>query len=496
MGVLSHLEPQKVFDVFEQLCGIPHGSGNTKQISDFCVEYATKRGCKAVQDKVNNVIIYKDATPGYEEHPTVIIQGHIDMVCEQDKAVSSINMETDGLELGIDGDEIFAKGTTLGGDNGIAVAYALALLDDEHAVHPPLEILLTVDEEVGMIGAENLDGSLLKGRILLNIDSEEEGTFLSSCAGGMRCQSILPIRREDIMGSMVKVQICGLKGGHSGMEIIKQRGNSNVLMARLLNKINSECGLQLLTLEGGLKDNAIPLDTTAVFVTKDAGKALNIAKHVEEQLRKELRATDPDVVVNAEILEEECEKNISCDSKDAETLEICNVLTQDSTDKVIALALCLPNGIQRMSSEMEGLVQTSLNMGILRLEEESCLLSYSVRSSVESEKYALVEKMKCLTSMAGGECQLHGDYPGWEYDKDSKIRQIALDTYKQVFGKEAKIEAIHAGLECGLLSGKLPGLDAISFGPNLKDVHTSKERMSISSATRIYKLLVEMLKNI
>lgn len=484
MGVLSHLEPQKVFEVFEQLCAIPHGSGNTKQISDFCVEYAAKRGLKAVQDKVNNVIVYKNATPGYENHPTVIIQGHIDMVCEQDKTVSSINMETDGLEIGIDGDEIFAKGTTLGGDNGIAVAYALALLDDENAVHPPLEILLTVDEEVGMIGAENLDGSLLQGRILLNIDSEEEGTFLSSCAGGMRCQSILPVEREDMTGDLLKVQICGLRGGHSGMEIIKQRGNSNVLMARLLNKINSECGLQILSFEGGLKDNAIPLDTTAVFVTKDAQRAYDIAKQVELQLQKELRSTDPEVVVNVQVLDGEND------------MEVCGVLSKASTEKVIALALCLPNGIQRMSSDMEGLVQTSLNMGILRLEEESCLFSYSVRSSVESEKYALVEKIQCLTALAGGKCELHGDYPGWEYDKDSKIRQIALESYKNIYGTDAKVEAIHAGLECGLLSGKLPGLDAISFGPNLKDVHTSKERMSISSASRIYKLLVEMLKNI
>lgn len=268
------------------------------------------------------------------------------------------------------------------------------------------------------------------------------------------------------------------------MEIIKQRGNSNVLMARLLNKINNECGLQILSMEGGLKDNAIPLDTTAVFVTQDASKAVALAKNMEEQLKKELRSTDPDVVVYVDILEDDKE------------VEICNVLTKDSTDKLIALALCLPNGIQRMSSDMENLVQTSLNMGILKLEEESCLLSYSVRSSVESEKYALVEKIQCLTALAGGHCQLHGDYPGWEYDKDSKIRQVALKTYQDIYGSKAKVEAIHAGLECGLLAGKLPGLDAISFGPNLKDVHTSKERMSISSAARIYKLLVEMLKNI
>lgn len=480
MGVLTHLEPKKVFDIFEQLCSIPHGSGNMKQISDFCVEYATRRGCEAVQDSVYNVVIYKPATVGYENHPTVIIQGHMDMVCEQDKAVSTIDMATDGLELGIDGDEIFAKGTTLGGDNGIAVAYALALLDDETVAHPPLEILLTIDEEVGMIGAENLDGSLLQGRILLNIDSEEEGTFLSSCAGGMRCQAFLPVERQSASGTLMRVRIHGLKGGHSGMEIIKQRGNSNVLMARVLNRILTKYELQLVALEGGLKDNAIPLDTTAEFITSEPVKVTALIKEIEAELKKELRSTDPDVML--------CIKTGEVGSYHA--------LDQASTRNVIALALCLPNGIQRMSSDMEGLVQTSLNMGILRLEEDSCLFSYSIRSSVESEKYALAEKIQCLTSLVGGRCEMHGDYPGWEYDKDSKIRQIALDTYKKIYGNDAKVEAIHAGLECGLLSGKLPGLDAISFGPNLKDVHTSKERMSISSAARIYQLLVEMLKNI
>lgn len=479
MGILSELEPKEVFYYFEELCRIPHGSYHTKQISDYCVEFAKSHQLVCHQDESNNVIIIKEATPGYENAPAVIIQGHLDMVCEKE-ADSPIDFEKDGLDLQIDGDLIYAKGTTLGGDDGAAVAYALALLASSDIPHPKLEVVLTIDEEVGMLGAQVIDLSMLDGRILINIDSEEEGIFLTSCAGGLRANMKVPVSRTTGEGICYEISLEGMAGGHSGTEIEKGHGNSNKLMGRILHELDQNMKVSLIEMEGGQKDNAIPRKTTAkVLIPEEAGEVFAASlKELEEVLQKEQSVGDP----NLKILFTE------------QDVKKAQVLDQASWNKVIMMLLLIPDGVQTMSMELPGLVETSLNLGVLKLSEDALNLSSAVRSSVGTAKSFLVEKLDVLTKYMGGTMETTGDYPAWEFQPESKIRQLFVETYEELYGKEPKIEAIHAGLECGLLSNKLPGLDCISLGPDMSGVHTTEERLSISSTKRTWELLLAVLK--
>ena len=470
MGILNGLKPERVMHYFEKICAIPHGSGNTDKISDFCVDFAKGLGLDVIKDKHNNVIIKKPASKGYETHPTVILQGHLDMVCEKD-ADSPVDFEKDGLDLQVDGDFVYAKGTTLGGDDGIAIAMTMAILEDGSLPHPPIEALFTTDEETGMYGAEGLDASALSGKILINIDSEEEGILTVGCAGGARADIKIPLTKTASDMPAYRVVLGGLKGGHSGVEIDKGRLNSNVTMGKLLKSLpfNHYVG----EIYGGLKDNAIPRVTEAtVFCNGDIEAAS------KEFVNLNKIGTDDGLTVTIE----------RCD---------CNECFDEASSKAIADFLCaVPNGIQAMSKDIEGLVQTSLNLGVLNITDNCLHMTFAVRSSVNAEKYELLEKLEKLTEEFGGTFSSHAHYPAWEYRKDSPLRDTMASVYEKMYGSAPVIAAIHAGLECGMFCDKISGLDAVSFGPNMYDIHTSRERMSVASVLRTYNYLLEVLKSI
>lgn len=484
MGVLSNLEPNKVFYYFEEITKIPHGSGNVEQISDYLVNFAKERGLFCIQDELKNVIIVKEATPGYENEPAVILQGHMDMVAVK-KPDYDIDMKTEGLRVAIKGDEIYAEGTSLGGDDGIAVAYALALLDSETIKHPKLEVIITVDEEVGMDGARGIDLSMLTGNRMINLDSEEEGIFLTSCAGGARVKCKLPLESEIVSGVAVEIIVGGLLGGHSGAEIHKERGNSNCLMGRVLYRLTEEMEVNLCQVDGGLADNAIPRETGAVVVIaqENFSKLEGIVADVEQEVQGELSSKDSGVYIRAKV----------CESGQGASDAYTCVNARD-TKKAAAFLIGLPNGVQAMSADMPGLVETSLNMGILKYENNVLLAEFSVRSSVESAKAALIEKMCAITKLVGGNNEVTGDYPGWKYRKDSPLREKMVAVYEKMYGESPKVEAIHAGLECGILGSKIADLDCVSIGPNMKDIHTTEETLSISSTARVWEYLVKLLE--
>ena len=475
---LAGLQPEAVFKYFEEMCAIPHGSGNTKAISDYLVDFAKAHGLRYIQDEANNVILFGDATPGYEDHAPVILQGHMDMVCEKDEDCP-INMDTDGLDVTHDGKYVFARGTTLGGDNGIAVAYALAILADPTVPHPALEVIVTVDEEIGMLGADVIDLSMLKGRTLLNLDSEEEGIFTVACAGGATATITLPTTRRPVYGPCIRLSVEGLQGGHSGVEIHKNRANAIKVMGELLSRVEKEMPLCITSLQGGAKDNAIPrsCQVTAVMLGMHPERINEIA----EKLQAEIRSTydEPEAVISGE---------------NVEALG-GNALSQELTGKVIALMNRIPTGVAKMSADIEGLVQTSQNIGILRLED-ALKVTVSVRSSVNGEKLQALQALRDIAAEFEAEYEEMGDYPAWEYKEDSHLRRVMVQTYRDMFHGEPEIVAIHAGLECGLLSEKLPGLDCVSIGPEMHDIHTSRERLGIESTARTYAFVLEILKNL
>ncbi len=475
---LAGLEPASVFSYFEKLCSIPRGSGNTKAISDYLVSFAKEQGIRYIQDALNNVILFREGTCGYEDHPPVILQGHMDMVCEKDEDCP-IDMQTQGLDVTHDGEYVFAKGTTLGADNGIAVAYGLALLADKTIPHPPIEMVVTVDEETGMFGAAGIDLSMLKGRTMLNIDSEDEGVFTVSCAGGAKATIHLPVQRRPVYGPCVRLTVEGLQGGHSGVEIHKKRANANKVMGEFLSRIQKLMPVCITQLSGGAKDNAIPRSCQVTMVA--LGMYIDRINGVAEQLQKEIREQydEPDAIVRGD---------------DVDALG-GNALTTECSSKVIALLNAAPNGVQAWSKDIDGLVQTSLNLGVAALDEE-LRLTFAVRSSVNQEKKDLLEKLNELAAFYDGTYTQMGDYPAWEYKKNSVLRDTMVRVYQDMFGKEAQVVAIHAGLECGLLSEKLPGLDCVSIGPDMKDIHTSREKLSIASTARTWEFIKEILKQL
>lgn len=476
MAILEHLEPRGVFRFFEEMCAIPHGSANTKAVSDWLMAFARERGLEAYQDQLNNVIIIKEATAGYENAPAVILQGHMDMVCEKAPDCEK-DMEKEGLDLAVDGDTVYARGTTLGGDDGIAVAMALELLDADDIPHPRLEAVFTVDEEIGMLGAVGMeDVSMLRGRRMLNLDSEVEGVFTVSCAGGNLTKCTLPVRRETFGAEFLTVTVGGLRGGHSGVEIDKGLGNACMLLGRVLTACGRETALRLVSVSGGLKDNAIPREASAVVAAADAREIRAVCARLDAELKNEYRTTDPEVFVSVR------------DGGAGLPMD------EDSTRRILAFLTCAPNGIQAMSADIPSLVQTSLNLGILTTGDETVDASFCVRSSVDSQKQMLVERLECLTETLGGSVGVFGDYSGWEYRSDSPLRELLVEVFTEQYGHAPKIEAIHAGVECGIFAGKLPGLDCVSMGPDLTEIHTCRERLHIASVQRLWAMVLETLK--
>ena len=473
---LAGLEPASVFGYFEEICAIPHGSRNTKAISDYLVDFAKEHDLRYIQDSSNNVIIFQEGTAGYEDHAPVILQGHMDMVCEKD-ADCPLDMAVDGLDITHDEECVFARGTTLGGDDGIAIAYALALLADKSIPHPPLEVIITVDEEIGMLGAAAIDLSKLNGRTLINLDSEEEGVFTVSCAGGATATINLPVERRAVYGPCIRLTVDGLQGGHSGAEIHKNRANANKIMGEFMSRIQQLMPLCLTAFSGGSKDNAIPRSCQATMVAM--GINLERINEIAETLQSEVRAQydEPEATVQA---------------FDVDALG-GNALTTECTAKVIGLLCATPNGVQAMSQEMPELVQTSLNLGIAKLGT-AMSLTFSVRSSVNNEKQELLSRLAELAKFYDASYSQMGEYPAWEYKQDSRLRELMVETYTRMFGKEPLVLAIHAGLECGLLGDKLTGLDCVSIGPQMHDIHTSRERLEIESTKRTWEFLLEILK--
>ena len=475
--VLEHLEPKAVFHFFEDLTRIPHGSRNTKAISDYCVAFAKKRGLWVYQDELNNVIIKKPASAGYEAAPAVILQGHLDMVAEKTPD-SPMDFTRDALELQVEGDYVSAKDTTLGGDDGIAVAMALAILDSSEIAHPALEAVFTVDEEIGMEGAQGLDFSQLSARRMLNIDSEDEGIFTVSCAGGASANVSIGLTTAPCALPCVRLSVSGLIGGHSGQEINKGRANANLLLGRVLDALVQKLPVRLVSAAGGLKDNAIPNAAEALLAidAADLAAAEAIAAEFDAAFRAEFASADPGVAVTLTPAE-----------------AAAQALTEEATLRVVRFLLLVPNGIAAMSMDIPGLVQTSCNLGIFHVTDGVLTAVSSVRSSVATQKQMLLTRFDALTQMLGGSLQITGAYPAWEYRRESALREKLVEVYRAQTGKEPKIEAIHAGLECGLFAGQLPGLDCVSFGPDLVDIHTTREKMSISSVQRTWQFLLGVL---
>ncbi|WP_409015873.1 aminoacyl-histidine dipeptidase [Anaerostipes caccae] len=475
-GVLDHLEPKKVFKYFEILTKIPHGSYNCKAVSDFCVDFAKKRGLFVIQDDHYNVIIKKEASPSCTHKPALILQGHLDMVCQKDQG-SPVDFTKDALELQIDGDFVSAKGTTLGGDDGIAVAYCLALLDDDSILHPPLEVVFTTEEEVGMEGATALDTSVLEGKYLLNIDSEEEGILLAGCAGGTTVKVSLPLKYKEMQGSLCRVSITGLLGGHSGTEIDKNRANAHILMGRLLCCVK---GIHISRIYGALeqKDNAIPNECYAELICEDREAIEEAAAKLLQNFKEQFQGTDDSMEVRLEFSE----------------MEKRDCLTQDAQDAVLYFLNHTPNGIHTMSRDIEGLVESSLNLGILKMDGEEISFSFGVRSSAPFYKEELAGCLESLARKLNGSYERVNDYPAWEYKKDSVLRDVFLKAYRQMYGKEMKVGMIHAGLECGIFASRIQGLDIVSFGPDIFDIHTTGERLSVPSVKRTWELLLKIIE--
>lgn len=481
MRILENLEPQNVFYYFEEICKIPHGSGNTRQISDYLKAFADEHGLYCRQDELNNIIMIKEASKGYEDHEPVLLQGHMDMVAVKD-ADCTIDMTKDGLQLEILGDRLSAKGTSLGGDDGIAVAFGLALLAGEEYRHPKIELILTVDEEVGMEGAAGLKVDDLTAKRMINLDQEEEKMFIVGCAGGARIDIRKKTETEQVKGVLCKLKISGLQGGHSGQEINKERGNAICLMGRLLAALQEKTPVYLKEVSGGTADNAIPNEVCAEIVVTEWTE--DVAAFMEEQF----------CGIKAEFAGKEdglkCELQVG--AEDA-LIEVCN---RKDSEQWIHLLNVIPHGVIANSVKMKGLVETSLNPGILNVSAVEGMVSTSVRSSNAAAKEALINQLKSLAALCGATVGIRGDYPGWDYDPDSPLREKMVTIYEEMYGVKPQIEAIHAGLECGIFQSKIPGLDCVSIGPDMQDIHTTRETLSIPSVQRVWKFLLKVLESL
>ncbi len=499
--ILSGLAPARVFHYFEEICGIPHGSDNISPISDYLVRFAKEQGLWYVQEPCGNVIMRKPATAGYEDVPGIILQGHMDMVAVQD-ADCTIDMMTQGLSLYVESGLIGAKGTSLGGDDGIALAYAMAILEANDISHPAIEFVATINEETGMDGAQALDASVLSNRRLLNIDSEEEGTLLVGCAGGLTARILLPKKTISTQGTKLRLTVSGLQGGHSGTEIHKNRANAILLLAQVVYSLVEEHNVAIVSIFGGTKDNVIPSEATAILCATDGLEETITAsvKRQEALLHAAYVTKEPGLALTlvregglvSEQNEDEVQE-VSAEMVHAFGDEQMQVFSAETTQALLRLLTVLPFGVAAMSADLPGLVETSNNIGILAEEDENLVVATSIRSLIASEKELLFRKIRDIGVLCGATVRRNSEYPGWQYRNDSPLRDICVACYKEQYGEEPIVQTIHAGLECGLLIEKMPDLDAVSLGPNIYDIHTTKERLDIASTERTWKLLLSIL---
>ncbi len=479
MNILSHLEPQDIFGYFEALCSMPHGSGNMEQISAFCMDFADKHGLWAYRDEANNVVIKKPASSGYEKAEPVILQGHLDMVCQKDET-STINFETDGLEIYEADGYIHAKGTTLGADNGVAVAVMLAILADNTLSHPPIEAIFTTDEEIGMLGAVKLDMSILDGKRMINMDSEDPLVVTVSCAGGSDFAAEIPVERKSRRGRCVVLTVKGLRGGHSGVEIDKGGENANLLMGRFLNHLDKICDFDIISVDGGDKGNAIPISCRAQLVTYNSELLVSEFEAYAKMVAEEIKMREPAFCAETEILPD----------GDYEVMEA------QASQKLLYALLLAPNGVLKMSAEIENLVETSLNMGILQTSAENVRIAYALRSNKSSALRHLEERLTAFFGAMNCVITTSGHYPPWEYKNDSILRELYLEMCEETLMEMPRVEAIHAGLECGVFASRIPGLDCISIGAEMHGIHTVQEKLSIRSTKELYDIVCRMLASL
>ena len=477
MNKLAVLSPESVFKYFEEISSIPRGSGNMERISQYCVDFAEAHSLRVIRDGANNVVIFKGGSAGYEDSMPVILQGHLDMVCQK-TSDCDIDFEKDGLDIYIDGDFIKANGTTLGADNGIAVAMIMALLESDTIPHPPIEAVFTTDEEIGLIGAGKLDMSVLSGKKMINLDSEDPSVLTVSCAGGSEFKLILPFERRMVKGKKIVISLSGLQGGHSGVCIDKGRVNADVLMGRVLNFAKSAADFDIILVNGGDKGNAIPLACVAELACEKAEVLAEETAAYLDVIKAEISAREPDFEYSVSV----------SDSAEYKALDSA------AKDKLIFALLCAPNGVQEMSAEIEGLVETSLNLGVLRTEESRAVIQFALRSNKQSALCFLEKKLLNFADMLEGETETGGHYPPWEYNDNSELQKMYKFAYAEKHGEEPAVEAIHAGLECGLFSSAIEGIDCISIGPRMYDIHTVNERLSISSTAETFEVLKSVLK--
>ncbi len=469
--MLNDLTKDRVFYYFAKIASIPHGSGNTGALADYCLQFAAVNNLDGKKDEFGNVIIKKPASSGYEKRPAVILQGHLDMVCEKTPDCN-IDFKKDGLSLVLDGDLLSADGTTLGADDGIAVAMILAILENKELCHPNIEAVFTVDEETGMIGAENLNTAPLFGKTLINIDSGDEGVLTVGCAGGAKIDIKLPMNTEKNKYAAQKVTVSGLLGGHSGIDINKGRLNADMLLGKFLKELPFE--YRLVSISGGFKDNVIPNLAECVIACDK-----NLTSYTAEFTKNNQTESDP---------------GMSIAVTSADSISVC--YDKPSTERAVEFLNRIKFGITAMSPDIPNAVQSSQNLGILTSNADEICAVLSVRSSVATDKQDMLDELKAVSDDLGAEMSTHGHYPAWEYRKDSPLRKTMERVYLKLYGNSPTVETVHAGLECGLWGEKIKNLDAVSMGPDMWDIHTANERLSVSSTKRTYKYLCEVLKEL
>jgi len=481
---IKHQKIKQILDLFEEISAIPRCSKHEEKIGAFLLDWAGKHGMEAKKDKVGNVLIKVKASPGYEGSGAVVIQGHMDMVCEK-TADSPHDFAKDPIRFVVDGEWLKADHTTLGADNGIALAMAMTLALDKAAAHPPLELLFTVDEETGLTGANALEGNFIEGKILLNVDSEDEGVFTVGCAGGRDTHITLPVHYEDAPDGfvMARLKAGGMTGGHSGVNIHEERANAIRVLVRVIMQIRREHDVRLADISGGTAHNAIPRDAWAdLFIPRDSFKAIEkVTTDMEQVFRHEFKKTDPGLKVGAELQPETMGKR---------------PLNMADSGRICDLIIGLPHGVAAMSTEIKGLVETSNNLANVKIANSKLEIVTSQRSSVMTRLSALTWRIEAIARLAGADAASGNGYPSWQPNLQSPLLARCKEVYRKLFGREAHVEAIHAGLECGIIGDKKQGMDMISFGPTLKNPHSPDEKIHVESIGKVWDFLVELLKSL
>ncbi|TKI03324.1 beta-Ala-His dipeptidase [Martelella alba] len=482
MSELTQLSPQPLWQIFAKICSIPHPSYHEEALANHILDWAREKGISAERDEAGNVLLRKSATPGYEKRRPVVLQAHLDMV-PQKNSDTEHDFTRDPIQPYVDGEWVKARGTTLGADNGIGMASALAVLSDNSVQHGPLEVLLTMTEETGMAGAFGVQAGWLQGEILINTDSEEEGEIYMGCAGGVDFKAILPLEREAAPAGYqtVKLTFKGLKGGHSGADIHLGLGNANKLLARFLFQAGQELDVRVVDVNGGTLRNAIPREAFATLALP-ADKMENfagLARRYQEMIHAELAAVEKNIIVQTEPVQTAAE-----------------ALTKACGQRFIALLNAMPNGVIRMSDEVKGVVETSLNVGVVTMERQQATIRCLIRSLIDSGKEDVVGSLTALGQLAGAECIAKGSYPGWKPDANSPVMHLVRETYQKLFNKTPNIMVIHAGLECGLFKRPYPDMDMVSIGPTITGPHSPDEQVHIKSVGQYWTLLTALLRAI